>query len=206
MIRIVSEASPTPVISSSLEDFLIEELEKAADLSDRMAILQWFSKKLPARWFRSLIEWPTFLKWLDIVDHQCQKWARYGRPPGEYAVQAFMGLTIGMGYEDVREMLIEEALLRPTRRSVSYEKSRELARRKQAVTKAIYRVKESLEAAGFSIRYRPKLLSQRFLEILKVAVAKQAELTRNGTRRHRHTRSLGLCEAGPVANFSGVFR
>lgn len=173
---IVSEISPTPIISSSLEDFLIEELEKAADLSDRLAILQWFRKNLPARWFRRLIDSPTFRNWLDIVEQQCQKWARYGRPPGEYAVLAFMGLTIGMAYEDVREMLIEEALLGPTRRSTNYEKSRELTLRKQAVAKAIYRVIKSLEAARFSIRYRPKMLSQRFLEMLKVAAAKQAEL------------------------------
>ena len=176
MIRIVSQARPTPVISSSLEDFLIEELEKAATLSDRLAFLQSLMKNLPARWFRSLIEQATFPKWLDTMDCQWQKWAHYGRPPSEYAVKAFMGLTVGMTYEDVREILIEEALLKPTRRNMSYEKSRELALRKQAITKAIYRVQKSLEAAGFSIRHRPKAVSQRFLEMLKVAAAKQAEL------------------------------
>ena len=50
-----------------------------------------------------------------------------------------------MGYEHVGGMLIEEALLRPTQRSTRYEKSRELARRKQAVTKTIYRVKNRLK-------------------------------------------------------------
>lgn len=169
MMRIVSQASLTPVISTSLEDFWLDELERADDLSARLAILQCFGRNLPARWFRYLIKQPIFLKWLDTVDCRCQKWARYGRPPSEYSVLAFMGLTIGMEYEHVMELLIEESLLRQTRRSTEYEKSRELARKKQAVTKAIYRVKKSLEAAGFSIRYRPKMLSQRFVKMLKVA-------------------------------------
>lgn len=194
MIRIISQARPSLVISTSLEDFWLEELEKADDLSDRLAVLLLLRKVLPARWFHSLIKRPTFLKWLDNVDYQCQKWDRYGRPPGEYAVQAFMGLTIGMTYEDVREILIEEALLKPTRRNMSYEKSRELALRKQVVTKAIYRVQKSLEAAGFSIRHRPKMLSQRFLEMLKVAAAKQAELDLATVPVDTGTRALGLCE------------
>lgn len=171
MIRIFSQASPNPVTFTSLEDFWLVELEKAGDLSDRLAILLLFRKALSARWFSSLTKHPTFLQWLDTVDRQGQKWALCGRPPEEYSVQAFMGLTIGMAYEDIREMLIEEALLRPTQRSANSEKSRELALRNQAVTKAIYRVKESLEAAGFSIRYRQKFLSQRFLEMLKIAAA-----------------------------------
>lgn len=169
MIKIVSQASLTPVISTSLEDFWFDELERADDLSARLAILLRFRKNLPARWFRYLIKQPIFLKWLDTVDCQCQKWARYGRPPDEYTIQALMGLTIGMAYEDIREMFIEEALLRPMRVKTRYDKSRELALRKQAVTKKVYRVKESLEAAGFSIRYRPKMLSQRFVKMLKVA-------------------------------------
>jgi len=173
MIRI-SEVVPESVTSGDLEEFWLEELEKAPTLSYRLAILLKLRKSLPARCFASFIRQGRFLKWVEDCDCQMQKWDAPGRPPSEETVSAFMKLTARITYEDVLGKAVEEALLKPTLRKTSYEAKREIYLRKQALEKKIYRVKESLEANGFPIKHKPKVSKQyaEFIEKIKLAAMK----------------------------------
>ena len=159
MIRI-SEVTPESAMSVDLEDFWLEELEKAPNLSYRLTIFLELRKSLPARWFASFIRQGRFLKWVEDCNCQMQKWDAQGRPPSEETVSAFMKLTAGMTYEDVLRQVLEEALSKPTLRKTRYEAKREIYFKKQAVSKKVYRVKKSLEDTGFPIKHKTKVLRQ----------------------------------------------
>jgi len=173
MIRI-SEVVPESVTSGDLEEFWLEELEKAPTLSYRLAILLTLRRDLPERLFDRLIRHGRFLKWVEDCDRQMQKWDAGGRPPSEETLVSFMELAAGRTYEDVLGQALEKALLRPTLRKTKYESDREICLRKRALEKKIYRVKESLEANGFPIKHKPKVSKQyaEFIEKIKLAAMK----------------------------------
>jgi len=65
--------------------------------------------------------------------------------------------------------VLEEALSKPTLRKTRYEAKGEIYFRKQAVSKKVYRVKKLLEATGFPIKHKPKVLRQyaEFIEKIR---------------------------------------
>lgn len=140
-----------------LESTWLSELEKTPDLSFRLVILVGLRQSLRKKLFSSLIKKDTFLDWLSAVERQMQKWEEGGRPPDEDTLIAFLKLRAGMHYQDVLDQAVEEAMSKPTLRQTSYEANLELSRREQAIRKKIYRVSNSLESAGFSVRHRPKI-------------------------------------------------
>lgn len=188
-----TSSGSTSVVSDDLEDFWVEELEKASNLSYRLAILLTLRKNLPKRWFARFIRNTRFTKWIEECDRQFEKWDDKGRPPSEETLIAFVRLTGGITYEDVLEQALEEALSRPTLRKTDYEAKREMCFRKRALEKKIYRVKKALEAGGIPIKHQTKVSKKfaEFIEKIRLAEAKKVDLsglrpTQHGSLQHRH--------------------
>ncbi len=169
MIRI-TEVVTESAASGDLEEFWLEELEQVPNLSYRLFFLLQLREILPKKLFASLIKEVRFLKWIETFDNQMQKWEAGGRPPSAETVIAFMKLTMGVPYEDVLDQLVDEGLRKPTQFKTQYEANLELPLRKQAITKKVYRVKNSLEATGFSIKHAPKVSKQyaEFIEKIRL--------------------------------------
>ena len=84
---------------------------------------------------------------------------------------------IGRPFKEVKEEVVEEAMLRPTNQNRSYEKEKELTRRKRTVKRAIYRAEDYLKAAGFQVKHRPPLSPEieRFRKMLKSSALRLKE-------------------------------
>jgi len=178
MLRI-TEVVTESAASGDLEEFWLEELEQVPNLSYRLSILLQFRENLPKKLFAFLIKDVRFLKWVQTFDNQMQKWEAGGRPPSAETVIAFMKLTMGAADEDVLDQLVDEGLRKPTQLKTQYERSLELSLRKQAITKKIYRVKNSLEANGYSIKHKqkvPKELADFFDKIKVIAKTTRGKL------------------------------
>jgi hypothetical protein len=119
--------------------------------------------------FIDMVNNERFLEALDIFDSRLRIWASHGKPPSDDMIKAFVLLLSGRPFEDVKEEIVEEALLRPTNQKGSFEKEKELTRRKRTVKRAIYRAEDYLETAGFQVKHRPPLPpeSERFRRMLK---------------------------------------
>ena len=61
-------------------------------------------------------------------------------------INAFVLLLAERPYEEVKEEVLAEAMLRPTNQNGSYEKKKELTRRKRTVKRVIYRRAEDFNA------------------------------------------------------------
>ncbi|HEX79118.1 MAG TPA: hypothetical protein G4O19_03065 [Dehalococcoidia bacterium] len=154
---------------SDLESFWLQEMEKPANLSYRLQILLSARKTLPTNIFIVMVNNKKFLDTLDIFDSRLRKWASHGEPPSEDMVKAFGLLLAGRPFEDVKEEVVEEAMLRPTTQNSSSEKEKELTRRKRTVKRAIYRAEDYLKAAGFQVKHGPPLSpeAEQFRKMLK---------------------------------------
>jgi len=84
-------------------------------------------------------------------------------------IKTFVLLLAGRPFEEVKEEVVEEAMLRPTNHNTSYEKEKELTRRKRTVKRAIYRAADYLKVAGFQVKHKPPLSPEveRFRKMLK---------------------------------------
>jgi hypothetical protein len=155
--------------NSNLERFWLQEIEKTTNLSYRLQILLSVRKTLPTKVFINMVNNERFLEALDIFDSRLRIWASHGKPPSDDMIKAFVLLLAGRPFEDVREEIVEEALLRPTNQKGSYEKEKELTRRKRTVKRAIYRAEDYLETAGFQVKHRLPLSPEfeRFRKMLK---------------------------------------
>lgn len=155
--------------NGDLEKFWLQEIERAASLGYRLQILLMARKTFSTNVFIDMVNNERFLEALDIFDSQLRKWASHGKPPSDDMIKAFVLLLAGRPFEDVREEIVEEALLRPTNQKGSYEKEKELTIRKRTVKRAIYRAEDYLIAAGFEVKHRPPLSrkSERFRKMLK---------------------------------------
>jgi len=162
MIRVIKE-------HGDLENFWLQEMGKIANPSFRLQILVSARKTFPTNVFIDMINNKKFLKALDIYDSQLRKWASHGEPPSEDMINAFELLLAGRPFEDVKEEVVEEAMLRPTNQNRIYEKGKELTKRKRTVKRAIYRAKQYLEAAGFYVKHRRPLSPEleQFRKMLK---------------------------------------
>ena len=154
---------------SDLEKFWLQEMEKPANLSYRLQILLSMRRTFPTKVFIDMVNNERFLEALDIFDSRLRKWASHGEPPSEDMIKAFVLLLAGRSFEEVKEEVVEEAMLRPTNQNSSYEKEKELTRRKRTVKRAIYRAKDYLKATGFQVKHRPPLSPkiERFRKMLK---------------------------------------
>lgn len=154
---------------SDLEKFWLQEMEKPANLSYRLQILLLVRKTFPTNVFIDMVNNERFLEALDIFDSRLRKWASHGEPPSEDMIKAFVLLLAGRPFEEVKEEVVEEAMLRPTNQNGSYEREKELARRKRTIKRAIYRAEDYLKAAGFQVKHRPSLSPgiERFRKMLK---------------------------------------
>jgi hypothetical protein len=159
---------------SNLENFWLQEMEKTANLSYRLQILLSVRKTFPANVFIDMVNNEKFLKALSIFDSRLRKWASHGEPPSADMIKAFELLLAGRPFEDVKEEIVEEAMLRPTNQNRSYEKEKELTKRKKTVKRAIYRAKDYLKAVGFQVKHRPPLSpeDERFRKMLKSSASK----------------------------------
>jgi len=157
--------------NSDLEKFWLHEMERTTNLSYRLQILLSARKTFTTNVFIDMVSNEKFLEALDILDSRLRKWASHGEPPSEDMIKAFELMLAGRPFEDVREEVLEEALSRPTNRKRSYEKEKELTRRKRTVTRAIYRAEDYLKTAGFEVKHRPPLSPEfeRFRKMLKSA-------------------------------------
>ena len=162
---------------SDLESFWLQEMEKPANLSYRLQILLSARKTLPTNIFIVMVNNKKFLDALDIFDSRLRKWASHGEPPSEDMVKAFGLLLAGRPFEEVKEEVVEEAILRPTTQNSSSEKEKELTRRKRTVKRAIYRAEDYLKAAGFQVKHRPPLSpeTERFRKMLKSSTLRLKE-------------------------------
>ena len=161
--------------NSDLEKFWLQEIEKTANLSYRLQILLSVRKTFPTNVFIDMVNNERFLEALDIFDSRLRKWASHGEPPSEDMIKAFVSLLAGRPFEEVKEEVVEEAMLRPTNHNRSYEK--ELTRRKRTVKRAIYRAEDYLKAAGFQVKHRPPLSPEieRFRKMLKSSALRLKE-------------------------------
>lgn len=162
---------------SDLEKFWLQEMEKPANLSYRLQILLSVRKTFPTNVFIDMVNNGRFLEALDIFDSRLRKWASHGEPPSEDMIKAFVLLLAGRPFEEVKEEVVEEAMLRPTNQNSSYEKEKELTRRKRTVKRAIYRAEDYLKAAGFQVKHRPPLSPEveRFRKMLKSSALRLKE-------------------------------
>ena len=142
---------------------------KTANLSYRLQILLSARNTIPTNVFIDMVNNERFLEAIDIFDFQLRKWASHGKSPSEDIIMAFVLLLAGHPFEEVKEEVVEEAMLRPTNQNRSYEKEKELTRRKRTVKRAIYRAEDYLKIAGFQVKHRPPLSPEieQFRKMLK---------------------------------------
>lgn len=160
-----------------LEQFCLQEMGGTANLSYRLQILLLARNTFPANVFIDMVNNERFLEALDLFDSRLRKWVSHGEPPSEDMIKTFILLLAGHPFEDVKEEVVEEAMLRPTKQNSSYENEKELTRRKRTVKRAIYRAKDYLEAAGFQVEHRPPLSPEieRFRKMLKSSALRLKE-------------------------------
>ena len=162
---------------SDLETFWLQEIEKETKLSYRLQILLSARKTFPTNLFVDMVNNEIFLEALDIFDSRLQRWASHGEPPSEDMIKAFILLLAGRPFEEVKEEVVEEAMLRPTTQDNSYEKEKELTKRKRTIIRSIYRAKDYLKAAGLQVKHKPPLSPEieRFRKMLKSSALRLKE-------------------------------
>ena len=160
-----------------LEKFWLQEMENTANLSYRLQILLSARNTLPPNAFIDMVNNERFLEAVDILDSRLRKWASHGKSPSEDIIMAFVLLLAGRPFEEVKEEVVEEAMLRPTNQNTRDEKKKELTRRKKTVKRAIYRTEDYLKAAGFQVKHRPPLSPEieRFRKMLKSSALRLKE-------------------------------
>lgn len=136
-----------------LEEFWLDELEKASGLSPRLEILLLFRQTFPKWWFVSLIKDARFLDVIDDLARQLQKTEFGGRPPDVNTFIAYMRLRAGIPYEEVLEDTLQEEVLRSRRGNTDCETVVARQRCEEPIKKKVYRVCKSLEAEGFQIKH-----------------------------------------------------